>query len=121
MRAMARGESIALMNDQKYNGGVAAPFFGVMAHTAQGPSTYALRFGVPLQPISVQRTHKARFKVVVHEPIELVATGDREADIEAAVKRVNAFMEDHIRARPAEWFWVHKRWPNAVYKRPAPR
>jgi KDO2-lipid IV(A) lauroyltransferase len=118
MRAMARGESIALMNDQKYNGGVAAPFFGVMAHTAQGPSTYALRFGVPLQPISVQRVHKARFKVIVHEPIELQKTGHREADIEAAVKRVNAFMEERVRERPTEWFWVHKRWPNELYKKP---
>jgi KDO2-lipid IV(A) lauroyltransferase len=117
MRAMGRGESIALMNDQKYNGGVAAPFFGVMAHTAQGPSTYALRFGVPLQPISVQRTHKARFRVMVHEPLHLQSTGDREADIETAVKRVNAFMEARVRERPTEWFWVHRRWPNELYKK----
>ena len=118
MRAMARGESVALMNDQKYNAGIAAPLFGRTAHTAQGPTTYALRFGVPLQPMSVQRTHRARFRVVVHDPIELADTGDREADIEAGVRRVNAFMEARIRERPAEWFWVHKRWPNEVYKTP---
>ena len=34
---LARGESVALMNDQKFNGGVAAPLFGQMAHTAPGP------------------------------------------------------------------------------------
>jgi KDO2-lipid IV(A) lauroyltransferase len=117
MRALGRGESIALMNDQKYNGGLAGPFFGRTVHTAQGPSTYALHFGTPLQPMSVQRTHKARFKVIVHEPIHLQATGDRNADIEAAVRRVNAFMEARIRERPSEWFWVHKRWPNEAYKR----
>jgi KDO2-lipid IV(A) lauroyltransferase len=117
MRAMARGESIALLNDQKYNGGIAAPFFGVTAHTAQGPSTFALRFGVPLQPLSVQRTHKARFKVIVHEPIHLEDTGDRDADLEAAVRRVNAFMEERVRERPSEWFWVHKRWPNELYRK----
>jgi KDO2-lipid IV(A) lauroyltransferase len=119
MRAMARGESIALMNDQKYNAGVAGPFFGRTVHTAQGPSTYALRFGVPLQPMSVQRTRKARFKVIVHDPIELARTADREADVEAAVRRVNAFMEERVRERPAEWFWVHKRWPNELYKKTA--
>lgn len=119
MRAMARGESIALMNDQKYNSGVAGPFFGVTVHTAQGPSTYALRFGAPLQPMSIQRTGKARFKVIVHDPIHLQATGDHDADVEAAVRRVNAFMEARVRERPAEWFWVHKRWPNELYKRPA--
>lgn len=116
MRALSRGESIALMNDQKYNGGVAAAFFGREAHTAQGPSTYALRFGAPLQPLSVERTRKARFRVIVHEPIALDDTGNRDGDIETAVRRVNAFMEERIRARPTEWFWVHKRWPNELYK-----
>jgi KDO2-lipid IV(A) lauroyltransferase len=115
--ALARGESVALMNDQKFNGGVAAPFFGLMAHTAPGPSTFALRFGIPIVPMSVQRLKEARFKVIVHEPFKLVDTGDRDADIEAGVRRINAFMEAHILARPTEWFWVHRRWPNEVYKR----
>ena len=118
IRALARGECVALMNDQKFNGGVAAPLFGVTCHTAPGPSSFALRFGVPLQPMSVQRTHKARFKVLVHEPINVADTGDRTADIAAGVAQVNAFIEDRIRDRPTEWFWVHKRWPNEIYKPP---
>jgi KDO2-lipid IV(A) lauroyltransferase len=118
-RALTRGESIALLNDQKFNGGIAAPFFGRIAHTAPGPSTYALRYGVPIQPMSVQRTGKARFKVIVHEPIRLEDTGDRDADIVTAVHRINAFMEARVLARPTEWFWVHKRWPNETYKRAA--
>jgi KDO2-lipid IV(A) lauroyltransferase len=118
MRALERGESVALMNDQKFNGGVAAPLFGVTAHTAPGPSTFALRFGVPLQPLSVQRVGEgARFKVIVHEPIRLEDTGDRAADIEAGVRRINAFVEDRVRDRPGEWFWVHRRWPGEVYRR----
>jgi len=115
MRAFGRGESVALLNDQKFNGGVAAPFFGVTAHTAPGPSTFALKFGIPLLPMSVQRVRKARFRVIVHEPIVLADTGDRDADIEAGVRRINAFMEDRVRERPTEWFWVHKRWPKEMY------
>jgi len=118
-RAIARGESIALMNDQKFNGGIAAPLFGRLAYTAPGPSTYALHFGIPIQPMSVQRTGPARFKVTVHEPFRLQDTGDRDADIEAAVRRINAFMEERVLARPTEWFWVHKRWPNETYRRAA--
>lgn len=118
MRALQRGESVALMNDQKFNGGVAAPFFGVTAYTAPGPSTFALRFGIPLQPMSVQRVGPgARFKVIVHDPIHLEDTGDREADIAAGVRRINAFVEERVRARPSEWFWVHRRWPNEVYRK----
>ncbi|HEY0649450.1 lysophospholipid acyltransferase family protein [Phenylobacterium sp.] len=118
IRALERGESVALMNDQKFNGGVEAPFFGVMAHTAPGPSTFALRFGIPLQPLSVQRIgDAARFRVIVHDPIMLEDTGDRQADVEAGVRKINAFVEDRVRARPTEWFWVHRRWPNEVYRR----
>jgi Kdo2-lipid IVA lauroyltransferase/acyltransferase len=118
MRAIERGESIALLNDQKFNGGVAAPLFGVLAHTAPGPSTFALRFGIPIVPLSVQRVGaSARFRVLVHDPMRLADTGDRAADIEAGVRRINDFMEARILARPAEWFWVHRRWPSEVYRK----
>lgn len=118
MRALQRGESVALMNDQKFNGGVAAPFFGVICHTAPGPSTFALRFGLPIQPMSVQRVGPgARFKVIVHDQIHLEDTGDREADIAEGVRRINAFMEECVRERPTEWFWVHRRWPNEIYRK----
>lgn len=117
LRALARGEFVALMNDQKFNGGVAAPLFGVTAHTAPGPSSFALRFGIPIQPMSVERIHKARYRVIVHEPLLLEDTGDTDADIEAGVRRVNAFIEGRVLARPTEWFWVHRRWPKEVYKK----
>lgn len=114
---MKEGRSVALMNDQKFNNGVAAPFFGHDSRTAPGPTRLALRFGTVLQPMSVQRLKGkgARFRAVVHDPITPPKTGDRTADIEAGVRMINAFMEERIRERPAEWFWVHRRWPNEVY------
>ena len=118
LRALSRGESVALMNDQKFNGGVASPLFGMQAMTAPGPSSFALRYGVPLTPMSVQRKDKARFRVVVHDDIRLDDTGDRTADIAAGVARINAFIEERVRERPTEWFWVHKRWPGEFYRKP---
>jgi KDO2-lipid IV(A) lauroyltransferase len=115
LEGMKQGKSVALMNDQKFNSGVEGLFFGHPVRTAPGPSRLAIRFGTVLQPMSVQRVKGARFRAVVHDPIYLPNTGDRTADIEAGVKLVNAFMEDRIRERPQEWFWVHRRWPNEVY------
>ncbi len=115
LEGMKQGKSVALMNDQKFNNGVEGLFFGHPARTAPGPSRLALRFGTVLQPMSVQRIKGARFRAVVHDPIHLPKTGDRTADIETGVKLINAFMEDRIRERPEEWFWVHRRWPNEVY------
>ncbi|MDG2523219.1 lysophospholipid acyltransferase family protein [Caulobacter segnis] len=115
LAALKTGQSVALMNDQKFNGGVAAPFFGHLAHTAPGPTRLALRFGTVLQPMTVERTKGARFKAVVHEPIVLEHTDDRTADIEAGVRRINDLVEAQIRKRPHEWFWVHKRWSAEAY------
>jgi KDO2-lipid IV(A) lauroyltransferase len=115
LEGMKQGKSVALMNDQKFNNGVEGLFFGHPVRTAPGPSRLAIRFGTVLQPMSVQRTQGARFRAVVHDPIVLPNTGDRSADIEAGVKLINAFMEERIRERPEEWFWVHRRWPNEVY------
>lgn len=115
LQAMNRGESVALLNDQKFGGGIAAPFFGHIAYTAQGPTRMALRGDGTLTPMSVQRTKGARFRVVIHEPIVLQRTGDRMADMAAGVAQVNAFVEARVRERPEEWWWVHKRWPNEAY------
>jgi KDO2-lipid IV(A) lauroyltransferase len=115
LEGLARGESVALMNDQKFNKGVAAPFMGHPAHTAPGPSQLALRFGAVLQPMTVRRLKGARFEVVVCPPIELENTGDRARDIEAGVAKVNAFIEARVREHPDDWFWVHKRWANEAY------
>lgn len=115
LEGMKQGKSVALMNDQKFNTGVEGLFFGHPVRTAPGPSRLAIRFGTVLQPMSVQRVQGARFRAVVHDPIHLPNTGDRTADIEAGVRLVNAFMEERIRERPEEWFWVHRRWPNEVY------
>jgi KDO2-lipid IV(A) lauroyltransferase len=115
LEGMKQGKSVALMNDQKFNAGVEGLFFGHPVRTAPGPSRLAIRFGTVLQPMSVQRIKGARFRAVVHDPIHLPNTGDRTADIESGVRLVNAFMEERIRERPEEWFWVHRRWPNEVY------
>jgi KDO2-lipid IV(A) lauroyltransferase len=117
LRALGRGDSVGILNDQKFNAGVAQPLFGVTAWTAPSPVVFALRFGVPMLPVVVERVRKARFRVVIHEPIPVEDTGDRTADIEAGVRRYNAFLEAHVRERPAEWFWVHKRWPKELYKK----
>ncbi len=113
----ARG-LVALMNDQKFNGGVAAPVFGVMAHTAPGPTRLAFGPRECCSRCRFSESGGARFRVVVHEPIILERSGDRAADIEQGVRRINAFIEDRVRERPSEWFWVHKRWPAEAYASP---
>ncbi len=114
--ALASGESVALLNDQKFNQGLAVPFFGVSAMTAPGPTRLALKSGAPLLLLSIRRD-KAQFTVTIHDPITLTPSNDKVADVEAGVHLITAFIEDTIRSAPDQWFWVHRRWPKPLYRK----
>ena len=116
--ALKSGESVALLNDQKFNTGIDVPFFGEPAMTAQGAVRLALKTGRPLLPMAVTR-EKSKFTVTFYSPIDLQKTGDRTSDVLSGVMQVNGFVEDRIRENPAQWFWVHRRWPKALYRRPS--
>lgn len=114
-QALRNGESIAIMNDQKFNTGLKLPFFGQDAMTAQGAVRLSLKTKRPILPMCVVRDG-ARFRVKFYPPLEWDRVGDRDADVEAGVRAVTTFIEDRIRENPAQWFWVHRRWPKSVYK-----
>lgn len=116
LAGMNRGESVALMNDQKFSEGPEVVFFDQPVNAAPGPSRLALRYGTVLQPLSVVRLPGVRFRVTAYEPIELHKTGDRQADIARGVQAITTFIENRVRENPVDWFWVHKRWPPKVYE-----
>lgn len=117
MRALSAGRAVALLNDQKFNQGLALPFFGHIAMTAPGPSRLAQKYGVPIVPVSTVRTGPARFRVTIHEPIEQPTTGDEEADLRATVANINTWLEAQVRANPGQWFWQHRRWPKEAWSK----
>ena len=116
MAGMKRGESIALLVDQKYSQGPEVEFFGQSVNASPGAARLALKFGTVMQPLSVTRLPGVRFRVTAHEPIAVLDTGDRAADVLAGIQAVNRFVEDRVREHPVDWFWVHKRWPPKVYE-----
>ena len=116
MRALAKKRTVALMNDQKYNMGVASPLFGYDCMTADGPTRLALKFKVPLIPISGRRLDGLKFRVTVHDPIPLnYDAPEDDASVVDGVNRINQFMEARIREAPEQWFWVHRRWPKEAW------
>lgn len=115
LRALMKGKSVGLMNDQKYNAGVAAPLFGYDCMTADGPTRLALKFKCPLIPISGRRLGGTKFRVTVHDPIPLDYDKGDDAAVFDGVVRVNQFIEDRIREAPEQWFWAHRRWPKDAW------
>jgi KDO2-lipid IV(A) lauroyltransferase len=110
--ALREGVHLSLLADQKLNDGIAVPFFGRPAMTAPALAALALRYDCDVLPARVERLSGARFRLTVFPPLPLPRSDDREADIARLMAAVNATLEDWIRERPAEWLWLHRRWPN---------
>jgi Kdo2-lipid IVA lauroyltransferase/acyltransferase len=116
LRSLKKGRSVALMNDQKYNKGLAVPFFGYDCMTADGPTRLALKFNVPLIPITGRRIEGTRFVATAYPAIPLdYDNPDSEQTVFDGVKRINEFMEARVREAPAQWFWAHRRWPKEAW------
>jgi KDO2-lipid IV(A) lauroyltransferase len=105
------GGSLGLLIDQKMNDGIAVPFLGRSAMTAPALAQLALRFHVPIIPVRIVRLGPARFRMVCEPPLIVSRTGDKKMDTYTILLTVNATLERWIRADPASWLWLHRRWP----------
>ncbi len=105
------GRRLGLLVDQKMNDGIAVPFFGRPAMTAPAAAQLGLRFGCALVPARMERIGGCRFRLSIFPRLEFPDSGDRQADVLTVMTRINAMLEAWIRERPAEWLWVHNRWP----------
>lgn len=109
-RRLTKGGNVGLLVDQKLNDGIPVPFFGRDAMTAPAAAVFALRFGIPLVPVRLERLQGARFRMTVLPPLDLDG-GDRTA-APAVMARINTLLESWIRERPEQWLWLHRRWPD---------
>ena len=112
LRSLKDNRHIAMMVDQKMNDGIPVPFFGRDVMTAPALAELALRYDCPVVPARVERLKGAHFKILIYPPLELVKTGDRQADIAANMAQVNAIIEQWVRDTPEQWLWLHNRWPD---------
>ena len=109
---LRRGAHLTMLADQKMNDGIPVPFFGRPAMTSSALAALALRFDCEVLPARVERLVGARFRLTVFPPLPLPHTGDHHADVATLMARVNQILEDWVRDRPEQWFWVHRRWPD---------
>jgi KDO2-lipid IV(A) lauroyltransferase len=114
LRHLLAGGVLAMLVDQKMNDGIAATLFGHRAMTASAGAALALRFRCKLLPAHAERLGPARLRIVVEAPLPLPDSGDRAADVTALTQAMNGCVERWIAARPAEWLWLHRRWPKEL-------
>ncbi len=113
LSAMRAGETVGILMDTNMTPpqGVFVDFFGIPACTASGLARIALRTGAAVVPGFTVWDSTLRKYILRFDPaVELIRTGDDEADIVANTAKFTTVIETFIRRYPDQWLWVHRRW-----------
>lgn len=113
LAAMRAGETVGVLMDTNMTPpqGVFVPFFGIPACTASGLARVALKTDAAVIPGFTVWDERAGKYCIHFEPVlELVKTGDDDADAVANTARFTAAIEQYVRRYPEQWLWVHRRW-----------
>lgn len=110
VRLLNEGKIIGLLMDQDAQPGVFVNFFGREASTPPGPAALARMTGAPIVPAFITGNGDGTHHAIIHPPIILEKTADREHDIQVMTQKLTGIIEEHIRQYPHEWFWLHNRW-----------
>ncbi len=110
-RSVRANRVVGFLSDQGVLGlaSTFVPFFSRLAKTPRGPAVFALRLQVPVVFTVAVRQPSGKYRLIV-EPIEVVHSGDREADTIAVVAHYTARLEHWVRQYPEQYFWQHRRW-----------
>ncbi len=113
LAAMKGGETVGLLMDTNMTPpqGVFVPFFGVAACTGSGLARVALHTDAAVVPaFTIWDAVLGKYRVQFDPAVELIRTGDDEADVLANTARFTQIIEDYVRRYPDQWLWVHRRW-----------
>ncbi len=103
---LKKGNSIALMIDQRVTEGIKINFFGDLASTTTIPAQIIKKYKCDLVPIYIERNKKHYFKMYVSQPIVI----NSEKSNEEISKHLNKILEKMILKNPDQWIWTHDRW-----------
>jgi KDO2-lipid IV(A) lauroyltransferase len=119
---LAAGRSVALVADQDARSrGVVVPFLGRPASTFTGPARFALAtgsalvFGLAVREGSGYRSYIEPVRAAAHP-----ATADEESILSLTRQWVEK-LDRHVRDRPRQYFWFHRRWKGQPDARAAGR
>ena len=114
VKRLRAGGTVAMLADQDARrDGIFVPFFGRPASTPAGPAWFSLATGAPIVFCTCARAADGRLEVRFSPPIVPQGeAGDAEA-VRMLTARHTALLEAAVRERPAQWFWLHKRWKTA--------
>ena len=113
LRALKQHSILVIPSDQNQTiaFGVFVDFFGKPACTTPGAARLAMLTKSPVFPVFLVREGESgRHRIEILPEVEMISSGDRDADIRTNTQRCSDVIEAMIRRYPEQWIWFHKRW-----------
>ncbi len=113
LAAMKNGEVVGILMDTNMTPpqGIFVDFFGIPACTASGLARIALRTDAAVVPgFTIWDPGLRKYRLRFDPAVDLIRTGDIEADTVANTQLFTKIIENYVRQYPDQWLWVHRRW-----------
>ncbi len=110
LAALRRNEIVGVILDQNMidTEGIFVDFFGRPACTTPGLAYLSAQSGAPVVPVYMLR-EGGRHVIRILPPV--LPPPDRKPEtIRVFTQQYTRLIEDMIRAHPAQWTWIHRRW-----------
>ena len=110
LKALKAGRMVGFLLDQDaLASGVFVKFMGSWAATFSTAGMLAVRFDLPVLPISSKVAADGTLTIRVHPPFHPVLTGDPARDTWTVTQRMTTWIEAQILENPGQWLWMHRR------------
>jgi KDO2-lipid IV(A) lauroyltransferase len=92
---------------------VVMPFLNQLAEVDLAPALVAMRARVPLALVVAERIAGGRQRALLLGHYPPPARPSRRW-AEQTMQEATRALEAHVRARPEQWLWMHRRWKRSV-------
>jgi len=106
IKDLKKGNSVALMIDQRVREGSKVNFFGNLASTTTIPAQLIKKYKCELVPIYIERKDKYHFKMHISKPIKV----NSKKTTDDITLFLNTVLEKMILKNVDQWIWTHDRW-----------
>jgi KDO2-lipid IV(A) lauroyltransferase len=108
--ALARGDHVGMLVDQRFSRGVDVTFFGRRCKANPSIARLARQFECPVVGMRVIRLPGHRFRICGEGPFDLPRDAAGRIDVQQSTQLITSVIERWVRENPDQWLWFHRRW-----------